>query len=349
MDGDRCGYTHHASRYPKRGAVTCWRPTYEGADRCVWHLDEAAKPPGALSEARPEAGERLDGAVLRGVALQGTDLLAGAVLIDADFGGANLADADLGGADLRAAEFADARARRTDFDGANLEDASFERTKLQGATFLGAHLEDAELSNAGIDRNTSFDAIVSYERAFRETDDPDRREVLFDGATWVYRQIQRVSRRNALFHTAEVYFYREKDLRRRLAWLREDYPRAALSEASRWVMGYGRNPWRVLLTSAFVVVLSALLFPFVGGLLDTTTQPSTRYSLAFPPGQSAAEVVDVLGTSLYFSVVTFGTLGYGDVEPVGTAARALAAIETLVGFALIGLLISVLIRRGSWL
>jgi voltage-gated potassium channel Kch len=44
-------------------------------------------------------------------------------------------------------------------------------------------------------------------------------------------------------------------------------------------------------------------------------------------------------TSLYYSVVTFTTLGYGDFYPQGIA-RALAALEALTGYIVLGILAS---------
>lgn len=349
VTADRCGYTHHEARFPDRGACTCWRPTYEDRDRCVWHADEDAKPPTALERADPRPGERLDGAVLRGVTLAESDLLADAVLLGAELDHANLDGASLGNADLRGASLAAVRATDAEFSGANLEAASLEGAQLQGASFADALLDDAHFASARVGRDTSFDDRTVYARRLENAETDAERERQFDAATWVYRQIQSLARQNALFPLAEQYFYREKDLRRQFHWLRGNYLRAARSEGARWIMGYGRSPWRVLWTSAIVVLACALLFPFVGGLRDTVPAEPVTYSLAVPPERSAGEVLGVLGTSLYLSVVTFGTLGFGDVEPVGTAARALAAVETLVGFALVALLISVLLQRGDWL
>jgi hypothetical protein len=42
---------------------------------------------------------------------------------------------------------------------------------------------------------------------------------------------------------------------------------------------------------------------------------------------------------LYYSIVTFTTLGYGDFYPVGTG-RAVAAIQALTGFVVLGLVAS---------
>lgn len=349
MSTDRCGYTHHAAQFPDRGACTCWRPTYEDADRCVWHADVQAKSPSALADARAQPGERLDGAIIRGTSLADSDRLAGTVLIGAEFENVDLEGASLRDADLRAASLTGVRAADADFGGANLEAATLQRTTLQDACFEDVLLDGVDLSACRIGRETTFDDVTPYERDLFETEDAAERERRFDAATWSYREVQTIARSNALLPTAEQYFRREKDLRRRYHWHERNYLRALRGEGARWVMGYGRSPWRILATSALVVIACAVLFPFVGALKDTAPPESVRYSLSVPPTGSPEQVIDALGTSLYFSVVTFGTLGYGDVEPIGQAARALAAIETLLGFALVALLISVLLQRGNWL
>lgn len=52
------------------------------------------------------------------------------------------------------------------------------------------------------------------------------------------------------------------------------------------------------------------------------------------------EVVNEFWTSLYYSVVTFTTLGYGDFYPQGVG-RALAGMQALTGYLVLGLLASV--------
>lgn len=314
----------------------------------MWHADEISKSPD-LFENVPEPGERLDGANLRGISIAGRDLLSDMILIGADFEKANLEGADLRGADLRDANFTGANAKGTNFNDTILEDTHFQNAKLQNATFQNAHLKDSELSGSRVNSKTEFDDTVIYERQIREEGSEVDSKDAFDAATWVYRHIQEVSRRNALFQQAEKYFFREKDLRRRFAWKDGNYLLALRSEGARWIMGYGRNPWRALGSSAVIVVVCALLFPFLGGLRETTTGNPITYSLQFPLESSLNYWITVFGKSLYFSVVTFATLGYGDIKPIGGAARALAGIETLVGFGLVALLISVLLRRGNWL
>ena len=56
--------------------------------------------------------------------------------------------------------------------------------------------------------------------------------------------------------------------------------------------------------------------------------------------QPNSPVVHEFWTSLYYSVVTFTTLGYGDFYPQGIG-RALAGMQALTGYIVLGLLASV--------
>ena len=96
----------------------------------------------------------------------------------------------------------------------------------------------------------------------------------------------------------------------------------------RSVLGAANTLWKdlllvmgevALLIGSFASVFNAL------GVLDN--------------GAAQPQVVHDPWISLYYSVVTFTTLGYGDYYPVGIG-RALAAIEALVGYIVLGLLAS---------
>jgi hypothetical protein len=54
--------------------------------------------------------------------------------------------------------------------------------------------------------------------------------------------------------------------------------------------------------------------------------------------QTVAANTSSLATAMYFSIVTWTTLGYGDVQP-DPALRLLAASEALVGYVYLGLLV----------
>ena len=50
-------------------------------------------------------------------------------------------------------------------------------------------------------------------------------------------------------------------------------------------------------------------------------------------------------TCMYFSIVTFTTLGFGDIQPVTDAGRAVAGVEAFTGAFMIALFVLVFGRR----
>lgn len=49
--------------------------------------------------------------------------------------------------------------------------------------------------------------------------------------------------------------------------------------------------------------------------------------------------------SLYFTVVTLGTVGFGDVHPVGQVARAVATVQVAFDLLFVGMLVSIATQR----
>ena len=339
---DRCGYEQPVITREDVGAVCCWRPMWEGRERCVWHADEDQKPREAF-DGLSEQGERLDGAILRGAFLTGADWLIGGTLIDADFSDAIVRKADFSGADIRRANFRNADARDAVFDSANIEDAEFVHTEIQGTSFENAQFDRALFREAHVDQNTRFGDRVAYEAAL-ETAEDEALATTAEEAIWSYKELQRLFGENALPEIERRYYLQEKDLRRRVAWVRSHYGRAARLEAARWVTHYGTSPSRVIASSFMLIVACAFLYPFTDGIREPATDMVITYRSGGPTEMAPRRLLSTLFVSLYFSVITFGTLGYGDIQPVGTAARALASIESLLGALLLALLVYVLTR-----
>lgn len=343
MAEKRCGHVTSSSGVDDAGPVCCWRPTWRDADRCIWHT-ESVVPETAYEQATPEAGERLDGANFRGATLSGTSFLAGQSLVDADFTDAVLDGADLSRTDLRRATFRDVDAHGTSFRDANLHDAVFVFADLRGADFRGARLYRAGLTDVRVNLETAFGERTVYEDEIaRETTD-ERLTDRSDSAQWVYRELQRLYDENAFPERVHTYYLREMDFRRRRAWQVGDYLQAIKLAGSRWVMQYGTSPWRVVATSLLLILLCAVLYPLTGGIQEIGTDSAVTYQIDDPADAPSRVLVRTFLKSLYFSVVTFATLGYGDIQPVGGWARALASVETLLGSLLMALLVFVLTR-----
>ena len=111
--------------------------------------------------------------------------------------------------------------------------------------------------------------------------------------------------------------------------------------------GYGERLWRVVYVSAVAVALWGLMYATVSkGTTESTGLAAQDASgllwLLSPEG------IITLGENMYFSMVTFTTLGYGDIQPVGTTARTLAGLEAFFGALLVALVVFVLGRRVAW-
>lgn len=101
-----------------------------------------------------------------------------------------------------------------------------------------------------------------------------------------------------------------------------------LLEQMRQVLGGGRHLYRTLGIALLNLILLIVTFAWMYqqiGIIDNTR-----------PG---SPVVHSFTTSVYYSVVTFTTLGYGDFYPQG-AGRFLAALEAITGYLILGIVVS---------
>ncbi len=88
------------------------------------------------------------------------------------------------------------------------------------------------------------------------------------------------------------------------------------------VVGYGEKPLRVLGNALFTILLYAMVYKYFGAINDRSFE-----------------------SCLYFSAITFTTVGYGDFAPHGIF-RLIAASEALTGIVLSGLFLFCLGRRA---
>jgi uncharacterized protein YjbI with pentapeptide repeats len=103
--------------------------------------------------------------------------------------------------------------------------------------------------------------------------------------------------------------------------------------------GYGYRLWRILAVSVFVIVTWAALYamPF--------TKLTNEASLDSVGALFSGEGLVAVSQYLYYSLITFTTVGYGDINPANAAARTLAAAEGILGVLLAALVVFVLGRR----
>lgn len=123
---------------------------------------------------------------------------------------------------------------------------------------------------------------------------------------------------------------------------------------------YGRNIWRWIICSVIFVFLFAAIFYVLGeNAFNINATGCESVTLDVGPTISSSKNADVsiielkgckgLGfgrfTMLYYSVVTFTTLGFGDVTPLNKIAAFFILLEVIVGYIMLGGLISILANK----
>ena len=180
-----------------------------------------------------------------------------------------------------------------------------------------ADLRHAELSLADIHKANFNNADLRHARL--------RMMPHFKSASWIGVDIRDVNFSGAYLLRREIVdqnFIREFRSYNRVS--------SILYYPWLWSCDCGRSMFRWCCCIAILLVLFSFIYRFVG--IDYGSYPTSL-------------------SSLYFSVVTLTTLGFGDVAPSGIGGQIVVMLEVSVGYIMLGGLLSIfsnkLARRGE--
>lgn len=264
-----------------------------------------------------ELGQTPRGPRFRDADLRDADLRCAYCYIS-DFSGASLSGAQLSNATLERANFANNDLSELDFSGANLNGANLRCSNLAGAnlsrtTMVHANLQEATLSGADV----SGAAMQSANFA----------DAKVDGIRYDRKARFRGIRVGSCYGSSR--FRRHAEDQDYIEEFKEAHP----FYYTLWLVltDCGRSMSRVILCSAFLAIAFGLIFYLLG---EQAFDISHRESLGWSPL-----------TMMYYSVVTFTTLGFGDITPRTPAAAALVMVEVVTGYLMLGILISILATK----
>ena len=340
---------------------------------CVWHADPKdpdEKTVESLRDARVDVEDRsnhcfdelLDGAVLRGLELEDKLSLDRVALRDADLtdtnlekaklGGANLSESDLTNANLIQADLTDVDLSEADLTGAGLNRTKLIRANLFDADLTGISSHGATVNDVQINAGTTMCSedvrsdvatglqrlspppYCGYDIELRKDDDlsAERRQDLLSKAADTYQTFEKLARENAQPGLQSSMFLLCQDMQRARYRERREYLSYVFSRVSRSVFKHGESLFRIFLWGFLIILTYAAVYARFGLILDE-------------PGVSSISLVD----ALYFTTLTFTTLGLGDFHPDPTTqlARALVTSQAALGAVLIAVFVFVLGRRAS--
>jgi tetratricopeptide (TPR) repeat protein len=192
---------------------------------------------------------------------------------------------------------------------------------------------------------TFYNAATSYESAAKEaeaTGDLEYASMLYKYAAINYEKDMELASFSDMYYASKECYRRFLTLR--LFWPSKIHPIMASNEQDgirgtprrlfQWIAftlsfllwGHGERPARAFFFGIFLIALCAFLYT-QGNLLS--------HGVVFHP---------TIWQALYFSIVTFTTVGYGDITPIGFA-RVIVVFELFYGIFVMPLFIVGLSRK----
>lgn len=260
--------------------------------------------------------------------------------------------------DFDRSSFAEAKCSGSNFKFASLEDADFSNCALYGADFRGSRLYGTTFTGAKVDDETIFQNHYEFtpdnsitnsvypkvndmwgHKLPNVSNDDNSEENNSRKGIWSHKQAEELYRQNSLPQQSRHHHSSQKDIHR------TSFERPSLHGEwwrltfSKHVTGYGENPYSVGLTAGLTIGIFSILYAILGGVESD--------EVSRVPSIFGIESISTIADSIYFSILTFSTLGYGDLQPASWPIRFLATIEALLGAVLIALFVYTIGRRSS--
>ena len=263
---------------------------------------------------------------------------------------------------LKFSTFDESEINKCEFRLTDIENSDFNDCAMFDCSFIEPDLYGCSFQNTKVDRYTAFEHY--YVRTDRPAIDIEkfvqlnrlwRSEVanrggesdtrLIEKRIWTHQALQEMFAANSLSSKArDAYLSRKNDQLDYIAhhrkWLDTNW---YILNASKYIVGFGEKPSYVVIWSVVVVLLFPLFYMAGGGVTGLDLVLNLNQGSNLP-----VETVSDYLLNLYFSGLTFSTVGYGDVSPATWSVRFFATIESFFGALLTALLVFVLGRRTTW-
>lgn len=318
----RCCYTNHLNE-------RC-NTDVHSSNYCYWHDSDIIK-------SEPDTAHKLEeyarsGGMLHGISLKNANLENLNLVKKGDKFGFDLTGADLYRANLRGAHLFNIILVKSSLMKADLSRANIHCAHLQECNLLGVKLVETKIEHIKIGDKL---AQESKAKALEHQGDHEQARDFFEQAEEIYRNLRKTSEHQGLFTMAGPYLRKELTMRRF-----QERPFSMNRISSKIVdlfCGYGEDPLRVVIFSWVLILFSAIFYYFFGLRFGGNFQ-------VFSLEQSLEQNIIFFFECLYYSVVTFTTLGYGDFIPIGFS-RVIAALEAFTGSFTIALFVVVFVKK----
>ena len=257
----------------------------------------------------------LENAIFNGASLSGPKFIKAdlrlaqfedAILVDVYFTDAQMDNVCLDNANLSSSDFSNA-----DLDSAKLKGANFDSTKIIDTNFSNAEFQQTDFKNVKVthSRELIFESTVNCVSRFKGV---NAQEILHNPMLSQYAADQAYLAQYAKIHKSKYFL-----------WL-------GLSDCGRsfFLLGF----WSIVIATIFTIIyinMGPCEFELSNFQCKTVAESGIQEFLIM----------------LYYSVVTFTTLGFGDITPKGEFSMIIVMFEVILGYIFLGMLISVLSNK----
>lgn len=319
----------HICRYSDEQGFTCDQESNDSG-WCYWHDSSIIKDSPTDKEKLQEYAR--NGGMLRGISLKHANLTGIDLVNHHHKHGFDLSHADFYRADLSNAHMFNANLEYASLMKADLTEANLHNVNLQNCNLLGIKWQNTKIKNIEIG-----DELTQEIKARKAQDKYDLVLALdlFEQSEEIYRDLRKHAERAGMFKLSGRFIQKELTMRR--YQMKKPSLARLMSKVVDLFCGYGEEPLKVVNFSIGLILFCAVLY-FFSGINFEGQQYYFDANLSFTTN------LNHFFSCVYYSVVTFTTLGYGDITPIGIS-RLIAATEAFTGSFTIALFVVVFVKK----
>ena len=196
---------------------------------------------------------------------------------------------------------------KRDLSGADLSEIDFFSARLEGANLSGSNLNGSHLSESNLE-----DADLSWTKL---------ENTFFDGVGFNNKTNLLGINTNEINSNLAILLVDQANTQQRIANFEVRHP---IASRILWaICDYGRSIRRLFLWILLMIAVYSIIY------------------MSMPEAIGGKGLLD----SIYFSVVTATTLGYGDLTPATALAKVIAISQVIISYIFGGLLVAIIARR----
>ena len=110
------------------------------------------------------------------------------------------------------------------------------------------------------------------------------------------------------------------------------------------ISGYGERPTYALVTSILIMCIFAIIYMFTGLKVDGAG--IVQYNISYISKITFIGIIKDFSRAFHFSIVTFTTVGYGNITPIDLSVL-MCSVEMFLGVTMVGIWTATLARKIS--